>query len=147
MESKSFHKDLNYKYNKEKRKNLRVPYNLDVLAPFINNESSTRLSAVNGSFMKATNLSEGGISFKGNVPLKVGDFIDFLISIEGNASFKCLCEVKWVGFDDETLLAGCQFLCLTQEQVLIIRGYVNKKLKVNCKGLPGCVLQRRSSIG
>lgn len=76
--------------------------------------------------METFNLSEGGVGIISKIPLEKGDFLDFLLSIEGSNSFGVFVLVKWVGYDDDTFLVGCEFINLSSHQTATIREYVKK---------------------
>jgi hypothetical protein len=110
-----------------KRFNKRVELNSDLYYPQVNNESIYKKYSTSEPLLETINLSEGGISFKGKVPLKVGDLINFTLAIENKPSFWCTAKVKWVDSDNGSYITGCEFLALTQDQVNCIKEYVNKR--------------------
>lgn len=108
-----------------KRFKKRVEHSSDLYYPQVNNESIYKKYGTDGPLLETINLSEGGISFKGKVSLKVGDIINFTLSIKDNPSFWCTAVVKWVKNDNGVYSTGCEFLALTQDQLNCIREYVN----------------------
>lgn len=114
-----------YSYSVEKRRFKRVSYNQAILHPIINGQA---INIGNGSenFINIVSLSEGGIGLICNVNLRIDDFLYFALFVEDNPSFEVLCIVKWVGFSDFNMIAGCEFINLKQNQIQIIRNYVNK---------------------
>jgi hypothetical protein len=110
----------------EKRYTNRLDFNLEIFYPCINNVSVYRDYNVEGPLLNAVNLSKTGICFIGKIPMKVGDFLSFMLKIEDNPTFWCLSEVKWVKKEDDKYLIGCQFYLLDRERLKAIVDYTNK---------------------
>lgn len=115
-----------YTYSKIKRSENRVPFDLEVFYPNVNNNIDKVNLDVNKPVLKAVNISYSGIGFKSSKRLKMGDFISFLLKIENNPSFPALVEVKWVGISDEAYYIGCKFIKLEWYQIKQIKAYVHK---------------------
>lgn len=114
-----------YSYSVEKRRFKRVSYNQSILHLNINGHA-INIDNGSGTFMNIVSLSEGGIGLICNINLKIDDFLYFALYVEDNPSFEVLCIVKWVGFSDFNMIAGCEFINLKQNQINIIRNYINK---------------------
>lgn len=114
---------------KKKRKDVRVPFSLDIYYPNINNNIKNINLSADKPVFKAVNMSEGGMCFTSSVKIKRGDFISFLMKIENNASFPCLTEVLWVGFSDDCYVFGCEFIKLEWYQIQQIKCYIRKHVK------------------
>lgn len=112
-----------YSYSLEKRRFKRVSYNQSILHPKINGQT---IDSKSEYFMNIVSLSEGGIGLICNFNLKKDDFLYFAIYIKDNPSFEVLCIVKWIGFSDFNMMAGCEFINLRQSQINILRNYVSK---------------------
>ncbi|MFD3156346.1 PilZ domain-containing protein [Haloimpatiens sp. FM7330] len=120
------------KYNVEKRKYKRVDFKLDLYYPVINNKSIYKNFTGDRPILTAINLSESGICFKSRIKLKKDDFISFLMKIDNNPSFWCLCEVKWVKPEEGFCIVGCEFFLLKLNQMNTIKKYVLcKDTKIN----------------
>lgn len=128
MYSLSLFDNKSYSYSLEKRRYKRVSCNQLILHPTINGQA-TDVGTSSDHFIKLVSLSEGGIGLICNINLKIDDFLYFALYVEDNPSFEVLCIVKWVGFSDFNIIAGCEFINLKYNQINIIRDYVNKKLK------------------
>lgn len=114
-----------YKYEEEKRCFTRIKFDLEVLYPRINNESIHEKYGLEGAVLKAINISETGICFKSVLKLNEGDFLNFSLKLKEGPSFWCLARVKWLNFDDNTYIVGCEFISLTLQQINDIREFVN----------------------
>ncbi|HEY5562866.1 MAG TPA: PilZ domain-containing protein [Clostridiaceae bacterium] len=110
----------------EKRFTDRIDFNLEIFYPCINNVSVYRDFNVEGPLLKAVNLSKTGVCFIGKIPMKVGDFLSFMLKIEDNPTFWCLSEVKWVRNENDKYLVGCQFYLLDRERLKAIVDYTDK---------------------
>lgn len=108
------------------RNYARVPFNLELYFPQINGKS-TADGNKDIPIIKGIEISVGGIGFRSRIHMEIGDYIEFLMQIENNPSFTCMAVVKWTGYDDETLLVGTEFFCLSMEQINQIKNYVNSK--------------------
>lgn len=108
------------------RKDPRAKYEVNIYYPHINNKKESENFDPNTPVLKTLNISESGISFVSKVEIKVGDFVSFLIKIEGNPSFQCLGEVRWVNKNQENFIVGCQFYTVKDEYIEMIRDYVNR---------------------
>lgn len=109
-----------------KRRSPRAQYVADVYYPHVNNKWESENQDPNTPVIKTLNISDSGMSFLSKVAIKVGDFISFFIKIEDNPSFQCLGEVKWVEAEQENFVVGCQFYTITDDQLSVIRKYVEK---------------------
>ena len=78
----------------QKRYDLRVSYRIEIFYPIINNVSIYKNYDNSTPLMTTINISESGICFYTNLPIKIGDFISFMLKIGDNPSFWCLSEVK-----------------------------------------------------
>lgn len=116
--------DRTYKYESEKRQKQRVKFLVEILYPRLNDESIYEKYGTDESVLQAVNLSEHGICFKSKMKLKVGDFINFSLRVGNNPSFWCMAVVKWVNIDDDSYVAGCEFISQTLVQIQAIREYV-----------------------
>ncbi|KOF56219.1 hypothetical protein AGR56_04915 [Clostridium sp. DMHC 10] len=124
----SFYDNREYKYKSEKRKKYRIKFPVEILYPRVNNESVHEKYGTGEFILKAINLSEQGICFKSKIKLNVGDFINFSLRIDDNPSFWCMALVKWVNIDDNSYVAGCEFILQTLVQIDAIRKYIETKL-------------------
>lgn len=118
-----------YSYSEKKRKETRVPFNLEIYYPNVNNNIDNVNLEVNTPVLKAINISHGGICFKSSKNFKVGDFISFLLKIDNKPSFPSLVEVRWIGISDEAYYIGCRFIKLEWYQIEQIQSYVDKNLQ------------------
>lgn len=105
------------------RKNL----NLEIYYPIVNNESIHEKYNYQGVAMYAVNISTLGICLKSKFPLKVGDILNFTLKLLDNPSFWCMTEVKWIKNVEDEYLVGCEFYILKDEQINVIRDFVNLK--------------------
>lgn len=119
---------LEHMSNIDKRHGERVKYNLKLYYPRINNDSIYNKFNMESPILETIDISETGISFISRAELKVDDFITFLLTIDDNPSFWCMAEVKWSQEIEGFFKVGCQFYCLTENQIEFIREYVNKML-------------------
>lgn len=122
----NFYDDRIYKYESEKRQKQRIKFLVEILYPRLNDESLYEKYGTDDSVLQAVNLSEHGICFKSKIKLKVGDFINFSLRVGNNPSFWCMAVVKWVNIDDNSYVAGCEFISQTLVQIQAIREYVQE---------------------
>ncbi|MBC8062475.1 MAG: PilZ domain-containing protein [Clostridiaceae bacterium] len=108
----------------QKRYDLRVSYRIEIFYPIINNVSIYKNYDRSTPLMTTVNISESGICFNTRLPIKVGDFISFMLQIGDNPSFWCLCEVKWVENKVAYDYVGCRFYLLSDTYINIIKDYV-----------------------
>lgn len=125
LTSKSnFYDNRTYKFESEKRQKRRIKFSLEILYPRLNDESVHEKYGTDDSVLQAVNLSEHGICFKSKIKISVGDFINFSLKVADNPSFWCMAVVKWVNIDDNSYVAGCEFISQTLVQIQAIREYV-----------------------
>jgi hypothetical protein len=115
--------------NVDKRHGKRVRYDLKLFYPRVNNRSIYTKYNLESPIMETIDISETGISFISRAELNKDDFISFLITIGDNASFWCMAEVKWSEKIEGLFKVGCQFYCLEEKQINLIRNYVSKVLE------------------
>lgn len=120
----NLHDGREYKYKNEKRKKDRIGFSMEILYPRLNDESLHEKYGTDKSMLKSVNLSEQGICFKSKIKLSVGDFINFSLRIGNKPSSWCMVVVKWVNIDDDSYVAGCEFISQTLQQIETIREYV-----------------------
>lgn len=125
IKSKSNIERKDYIYSLEKRRMKRVDFKLKVRYPRVNDKSMYKKYKGQIPLLEGINISETGICFKSKLFVKKGDFISFLLKINGNPSFWCIAEVKWSAFNDEGSFIGCEFYSLSMNQIEIIKKYVN----------------------
>lgn len=118
------HKDNNVAKGIDHRKSPRASYYFDIYYPHINNKWESENEGNDSPVIRTLNVSDSGIMFLSKVPLKIDDWISFLIRVGDHPSFNCLAQVKWVESDGFSYTVGCQFFTLTSEQIKIIREYV-----------------------
>ncbi|URZ01384.1 PilZ domain-containing protein [Clostridium felsineum] len=114
------------RYKTEKRGKVRKRIELEISYPRVNDESIYEKYKGEEPLLEAVNISEFGIGFKSKLPLKSGDFISFLLSIDGKPSFWCISMIKWVGYNDKSYVIGCEFISLNMQQIRVIRNFVDE---------------------
>lgn len=112
--------------NRGKRFGERVELNLDIYYPRVNNISIHEQYQTDEAFMRILNISKSGVLLWSKVPLKIGDYVNFLVQIEENPSFWCLVLVKRIDLKDNAYLAGCEFYSLKMEEINQINDFVDK---------------------
>lgn len=125
--SNEFFQDQTSNNSYDNRFSVRRDLNLEIYYPIVNNESLHEKFKFQGVAMYAINISTLGVSIKSKFPLKLGDILNFTLKFSENPSFWCMAEVKWVKNVDDYFLAGCEFHILNDEQIKIIRDFVNAK--------------------
>jgi len=112
--------------NRGQRFGERVELNLEIYYPRVNNVSVYEQYISKEALMKIINISKSGVLIGSIVPLKEGDFVNFLVKIEDNPSFWCLALVKRVQREDNVYYAGCEFYSLKMEEINQINDFVQK---------------------
>lgn len=131
MKSKSrIYKNKESSYKVEKRKYKRSEFSQAIYYPRVNYKSFDNNNKENIPVFKVLNIGQGGVAVDSAVLLQKGDVLNFLIKIEDNPSFQCMGIVKWIGFDDDRFIAGCEFMMLNMKQIQSIKDYVNFSLLI-----------------
>lgn len=120
-----------FSYKVEKRKSQRAEFHQDIFYPRINDKSVQQDAEDEKSIFRTMNISVGGIGLCSTVPLQNGDVINILLKIGENPSFECMCLIRWIGFNDKSCIAGCEFIMLTLNQIKIIEQYVKGRHKAH----------------
>ena len=126
-EYETFSNDNSRKIN-HNRIDPRANFGIEIFYPRLNNESVYEDYDTTKPLLKATNISESGICFISRLPANPGDFMSFMLKVEDNPSFWCLCEVRWIEQKDDQYMLGCKFFLLSELYLKIIREYVKKNI-------------------
>ncbi|MHC1683548.1 MAG: PilZ domain-containing protein [Clostridiaceae bacterium] len=126
MITKSLKDGKVYKIEREKRYKERKGYNFEISFPVLNGSSFKDVNHELGQYlMKTTDITEFGIGIRSNIMLKEGDFLNISLKVNMSPIFECMCIVKWVGVDDESYLAGCEFCNIRNEDRTYIRQFMS----------------------
>ncbi|GAA0721731.1 PilZ domain-containing protein [Clostridium malenominatum] len=124
MDSKIY-RNGEYVYINSSEKNEKRDVELDIYYPRVNNKSIYENYKSSEPVMKGIKIDSEGITLISKTPLIVGDFVNFSIALGEYPSFWCLCEVKYVQYEDTNCKAQCEFYSLTMEQINMIKEYMN----------------------
>lgn len=115
-----------YKYEREKRYKDRVPFVQEILYPVINGESFIdEVKKTRKTFISTVDINEFGIGIRSKKQLSVGDFLNLCIKFDKLPIIETISRVKWVGADDDSYLAGCEFCSIKNEDRQYIKEYMN----------------------
>lgn len=128
MFSKSYKNGKIYKIDKDRRFKERKEFTYDISFPVVNGKSYIEEQVkTDGYVIKTTDITEYGIGIRSNIILNKGDFLNLSIKVDGSPIFECMCIVKWVGVDDKSYIAGCEFCNIRNEDRNYIRNFMNLK--------------------
>ena len=116
---------INDDNSKSTKSNKMRNIDLNIYYPRVNDKSVYENYKSLELIMKAITISVEGITLLSKIPLMIGDFINFSLTLGNHPSFWCLCEVKFVQYEDTSCKAQCEFYSLTMEQINIIKEYVS----------------------
>lgn len=122
----SFKNGKVYKFEREKRYKERKEFVYEILYPVLNGKSFIKEARERKNYLiQTTDITEFGIGLRSNIMLKKGDFLNLCIKVNNSPIFECMCVVKWVGIDDKSYIAGCEFCNIRNEDRFYIRQFMN----------------------
>ena len=111
----------------EKRKYARIDFDCEILYPTIIYMDKKNTLMEGTYHLYTIDLSEAGICMQSNFPILRDSFVSFYLRIEDNLPFKALIKVQWNTKDNCNYICGGEFIALNQEDINILRKYVNYK--------------------
>jgi hypothetical protein len=77
--------------------------------------------------LNTLDISEAGICMQSNFPILKDSFVYFYLRIKDNLPFKTLVKILWNNQDNDNYTCGGEFIALNQEDIIILRKYVDSK--------------------
>lgn len=111
----------------EKRKHSRIDFDCEILYPTIIYMDKKNTLMEGTYHLYTLDISEAGICMQSNFPILKDSFVSFYLRIEDNLPFKTLIKILWNTQDEGNYICGGEFVALNQEDINIIRKYVNLK--------------------
>lgn len=111
----------------DKRKFKRIDFDCEILYPTILIDDKKKTLMDENFHLHTLDISEAGICLQSNFPILKDTFISFYFRIENNIPFKCLIKIIWDTHEDDVFLSGGEFISLTQDDIDLLRHYVNQE--------------------
>ncbi len=111
----------------EKRKYARIDFDCEILYPTIVYMDKKNTLMEGTYHLNTIDLSEAGMCMQSNFPILRDSFVSFYLRIEDNLPFKALIKIQWNTKAGSNYICGGEFIALNQEDINILRKYVNCK--------------------
>lgn len=111
----------------EKRKYARIDFDCEILYPTITYMDKKNTLTEGTYHLYTLDISEAGICLQSNFPILKDSFVSFYLRIEDNLPFRIFIKILWDSQDEGNYISGGEFIALNQEDINILRKYVNIK--------------------
>lgn len=112
------YKEITHTAENERRKAKRININVTIQLKSIDPEHPASSVEVN-----ITDISTTGMAFRSDYPFELGTYYNATIVLDNKETIQTLIEVIRANKNDDSVLYGCRFIGITQEEQFKISVY------------------------